>query len=477
MSLAWTIAGFSPCASVGVVADCRTFSALQVESFAITTTLTAQNGLEVSEVMPVPLHLFKAQFNALKKLGWPKVIKIGLIPNSEILDCMLSLLQDYQGNIIYDPVIKASTGQVLMEPNTLQDIIEHLLPKVTLITPNIYEAEKLTKIAIHSHEDRVKTARKLCQFGVNEVIIKGGHFPGTDVHDFWTDGKSQRWLSLPRLTTSQTHGTGCTFSSALAAFIALGYEALDAIVLAKMTIHESIETGFKPTTALNFVRVKAWPSKKESLPSLYSVMQKTLPFAQCDALGFYPIVDSVMWIKKLINWGVTSIQLRIKNHPADLHEQISQACQLCAKNRVQLFINDEWELAIKYGAYGVHLGQEDLNKCDLTRLQKSGLRLGISTHSYSELAWAMSVQPSYIALGPIFQTYSKPMRFAPQGFTVLRRWRELVSCPLVAIGGITLENVSAVLSCGVDGISVISALTQAKEPQAICQQFLKLIQI
>lgn len=199
-------------------------------------------------------------------------------------------------------------------------------------------------------------------------------------------------------------------------------------------------------------------------------------FAKCEKIGFYPIVDSFDWVKKLMSWGVKSIQLRIKDQSAPYREQIQQAIQYCSNTETKLFINDHWELAIKSGAFGVHLGQEDLNDCDLNALQKRGLRLGISSHSFSELERALALNPTYIALGPIFQTFSKTMPFNPQGLLRLNQWRELVSCQLIAIGGITLSHLPEILACGVDGVSVISAITKANKPEDICLQFIQTIQ-
>lgn len=204
--------------------------------------------------------------------------------------------------------------------------------------------------------------------------------------------------------------------------------------------------------------------------------QKQFPDCGETPLGLYPIVDSVDWVSKLLPLGVKTIQLRIKNKPdKDLAAEIQQSIAIANTYQARLFINDYWQMAIRYGAYGVHLGQEDLNSANIEKIHQAGLRLGISTYDYDEIARAYALSPSYIACGPIFATFSKDIASAPQGIDQLKRWRRLLSCPLVAIGGITLARVPAILATNVDGIAMISAITQADDPIATTQQLLEMV--
>jgi hydroxymethylpyrimidine kinase / phosphomethylpyrimidine kinase / thiamine-phosphate diphosphorylase len=147
---------------------------------------------------------------------------------------------------------------------------------------------------------------------------------------------------------------------------------------------------------------------------------------------------------------------------------IQQAISLGKEYDAQVFINDYWQHAITFGAYGVHLGQEDLDVADLTQIQAAGLRLGISTHGYYEIARAQSIQPSYIALGHIFPTQTKDMPSQPQGLTRLTHYATLLkgAFPTVAIGGITGERLPAVTRTGVDSVALVTAITKAIEPEA-----------
>ena len=199
-------------------------------------------------------------------------------------------------------------------------------------------------------------------------------------------------------------------------------------------------------------------------------------------LGFYPVVPTADWVQRLLGWGVRTVQLRIKaadHSPAEIAAHIQAAVDAGrAVPGAQVFINDHWKLALACGAYGVHLGQEDLTDAegaDLDALRHAGLRLGLSTHTPAELARAKAVQPSYLAIGPIYPTTLKVMPYAPVGLERLAVWAaQAAPYPVVAIGGISLALMPGVLACGVDGVAVVSAVTQAADPQRATQSGLSL---
>ncbi len=193
-------------------------------------------------------------------------------------------------------------------------------------------------------------------------------------------------------------------------------------------------------------------------------------------LGLYPVVDSVAWIERLLAVGVKTIQLRIKDKQDDeVEADIIAAVALGRHYDARLFINDYWRLAIKHQAYGVHLGQEDLESTELELIRAAGLRLGVSTHDNMEIDVALAARPSYIALGHVFPTQTKQMPSAPQGLEQLASHIErLADYPTVAIGGISLERAPAVLATGVGSIAVVSAITQANDWQAATAQLLQL---
>ncbi|WP_337233790.1 thiamine phosphate synthase [Proteus terrae] len=203
------------------------------------------------------------------------------------------------------------------------------------------------------------------------------------------------------------------------------------------------------------------------------------PFASTEKkLGLYPVVDSIEWIERLLKTGVTTLQLRIKDkQPNDVEQEIVEAIKLGKQYHARLFINDYWQLAIKHHAYGVHLGQEDLDIADLNAIKKAGLRLGISTHDETELQRAKALRPSYIALGHIFPTTTKDMPSKPQGLKALKHQVEQTpNFPTVAIGGISLERVPDVVATGVGSIALVSAITKAPDWQQVTRKLLELVE-
>ena len=212
-----------------------------------------------------------------------------------------------------------------------------------------------------------------------------------------------------------------------------------------------------------------------SLSHLSEIIPQKAPFAPTEfKLGLYVIVDSYEWIERLIHAGVKTLQIRIKDRSAEqAEEEIARCIALAKQHQVRLFVDDFWQLAIKYQAYGVHLGQEDLLTADLNAIQQAGLRLGVSTHNREEIELVLPLRPSYIALGHIFPTQSKIMPSAPQGIANLAaQVKDLGDMPTVAIGGITASHFADVLATGVGSIAVISAVTQAEDWQSTVKNLL-----
>jgi thiamine-phosphate pyrophosphorylase len=183
---------------------------------------------------------------------------------------------------------------------------------------------------------------------------------------------------------------------------------------------------------------------------------------------FYPVIDSLAWLKRLTRLGVGTVQLRAKNLDADgARALVREALDVTRGTATKLVVNDYWQAAIDEGAAHVHLGQEDLAEADVAAIRKAGLTLGLSTHDDAELDNALRHKPDYVALGPIFFTTLKAMRFAPQGVPKITEWKQRVGAiPLVAIGGIKLEHADEVFAAGADAIAVVSDVTQHADPDA-----------
>jgi len=190
---------------------------------------------------------------------------------------------------------------------------------------------------------------------------------------------------------------------------------------------------------------------------------------------FYPVVDSVAWVARLALLGVGTIQLRAKDlNDSEALQTVSDALEVIKGTAAKLVVNDYWRAAIVAGAKHLHLGQEDLEDADLKAIRDAGLTLGLSTHDDAELETALRAKPDYIALGPIFPTTLKSMRFAPQGIPKITEWKKRIgSLPLVAIGGIKLEQAAEIFAAGADSIAVVSDVTQNPDPDARVRAWLE----
>lgn len=182
---------------------------------------------------------------------------------------------------------------------------------------------------------------------------------------------------------------------------------------------------------------------------------------------FYPIVPDIAWLKRLVPLGIKTVQLRIKDTPhANVRAQVIEALAVCRAHGCDLIVNDDWRAAIDARATLVHLGQEDLAAADLAAIRRAGLHIGISTHNEEELETALAAEPYYVALGPIYETKLKAMRWAPQGLDKITAWkRRIGALPLVAIGGITPERAAGVMAAGADSLAVITDFMTSPHPE------------
>jgi thiamine-phosphate pyrophosphorylase len=182
---------------------------------------------------------------------------------------------------------------------------------------------------------------------------------------------------------------------------------------------------------------------------------------------FYPIFDSADWLERLVPIGIKLVQLRMKDaSPKVLRDHIRRAKAICAEHDCTLVINDYWRIAIDEGCSYLHLGQEDLDDADMTAIQRAGLRLGISTHDKAELARALDLRPDYIALGPIYPTILKQMKWHQQGVEKLTTWRAAIwDTPLIAIGGMNIDRAAGAFAAGADVVAAVTDITLNDSPE------------
>jgi thiamine-phosphate pyrophosphorylase len=190
---------------------------------------------------------------------------------------------------------------------------------------------------------------------------------------------------------------------------------------------------------------------------------------------FYPIFDRAKWLPRMLPLGIKLVQLRIKDQPLDVvRNDIRIAKNLCAKAGCTLVVNDYWKIAMDEGCDFIHLGQEDLDTADMPAIRKAGLRVGISTHDDAELDRALSFGPAYIALGPVYPTILKKMKWHQQGLSRVTEWKNRIGdTPLVAIGGMTVERAAGVFDAGADCISVVTDITLHDTPETRLTQWIE----
>ncbi len=481
--IVWTIAGADSSGGAGIQADLKVFEYLGVHGCSVITAMTAQNLQHIADIRYTPPEFLEAQIAVLKELP-ASVIKIGMLGTIAAIEKLNYFVKNFSGQIVLDPVMVATSGKAMFVEDGVaykSELIK-LFPHIDMLTPNLPETETILSKKVRTPQDIEQAAQELLSLGVKNVLIKGGHgCHPVFSQDYWTNGTESCWLTSPRYPQKNYRGTGCTYASAIAANLALGYEMKEAIVIAKMYVNRGIRLAHTYQADAALIMHGGWPEEEIDFPYLSDHYIDQLPprFMDCGPmpLGLYPIVNNSDWVEKLLGLGVTTIQLRIKDKSGmELEDEIKRSIQLAKQYHARLFINDYWELAIKYQAYGVHLGQEDLTTANIKKIHQAGLRLGISTHCYYEVARAHTFKPSYLACGPVFPTTSKVMKFSPQGIFNLSRWqRTLKNYRWVAIGGIDLEKLPAVLETGVDGIALISAITGADQPASITKQFLHMI--
>jgi hydroxymethylpyrimidine kinase/phosphomethylpyrimidine kinase/thiamine-phosphate diphosphorylase len=477
--IVWTIAGSDSGGGAGIQADMRTFENLGAYGCSVITALTAQNSVSVSHVEYATPTSILAQIHSLEKDLPAQAVKTGMLGNTSIIQTVIKGLTLYKGPLIIDPVMISTSNDYLLEMDAIECLINKLIPKATLITPNLPEASILLNRLVTTPEEMETAAQDLLSLGPKSVLIKGGHCQSSVSQDFWTDGTDSFWMTAERFNHPHNHGAGCTLAAAIAACLGLGFSLPSALVIAKAYVTQGLRYAKHYGKGPGPLQHGQWPYAEIDLPIVTRGAPSSLTpypaFPSCGptAIGLYPIVDRASWLERLLPQGVTSIQLRIKDLQGEqLEREIQDAIKIANKYHARLFINDYWQLALRHRAYGVHVGQEDIDDVDMPALANAGIRLGISTHNYWEVAHALAYKPSYIAIGTIFPTTSKPMTQPPQGIKSLARWCRTLNYPLVAIGGINEQNLQSVLTTGVDGVSVISAIRDAENPEATAKKWI-----
>jgi hydroxymethylpyrimidine kinase/phosphomethylpyrimidine kinase/thiamine-phosphate diphosphorylase len=477
----WSIAGTDSGGGAGLAADQRAADACGVHLCTAVAAITAQNTVAVSQVEAIAPELLDAQLTTLASDLPPRVIKTGLLgsaANAEVVARWVDRLRERAPvQLVIDPVLRASTGASLADGALLKAYRDLLLPRASVITPNVQEA--LALLGDPAAGNTPALARALRALGPEAVCITGGDSRGALAHDWLHAPHAQGWLTLPRVDTPHHHGTGCTFATSLAAALARGFVSADAAVLAKMaTTHalahaRAIGRGAGPVAACG-----GFEHQPELLPQLsldHHAPSHWITRPKAPDPGVYAIVDSAERVEAVLRSSptVSTLQLRIKRPPhqpspswqAALAGSIQRSQRAAQRAGATLYINDHWQAALDAHARALHLGQEDLLALSaqdherLRRARADGLRLGLSSHSLWELCRSAAMAPDYIACGPVWPTTTKDMPWEPQGLDNLAWWAHMSPAPVVGIGGIlTPEQLRAVAGAGAAGGCVVRGL-------------------
>lgn len=290
MKIALSIAGSDSGAGAGIQADLKTFSALGVYGCTAITTITAQNTRKVAEIFEVPPALVEQQIKSVMTDMPPDAIKIGMVYSRQTIDAVHRSLKGSQLPIVLDPIFAAGTGAKLLRDDAFDSFVSKLIPTCTLVTPNRIEAERLAGIKIRKDSDGREAARKIMQLGAENVIIKGGHFGASNVTDLLLDSKGRLTkITNPRIKITESHGSGCNFSSAVTAYLARGAALHDACMMANEYVHIAIKNavmvgkGLPVTNPLSAIYEDA--SRYQVLAELQKGVEKVSALG-----GFYKMI-------------------------------------------------------------------------------------------------------------------------------------------------------------------------------------------
>lgn len=453
-----TIAGSDSSGGAGVQADLRIFVSMGVAGLSAITALTVQNSQGVKSIYPVSPQTLAEQIEAVLEDSVVDAVKIGMLGTAEHVRVVREKLWKYRlPNVVLDPVLASSGGFTLLEEEGITLLRRQLFPLCTLITPNRPEAERLSGVRINTEEDACRAATILLKSGAKAVLVKGGHLSGDPIDVLAEREAAPVSIRHPRIETRHTHGTGCFLSSAIASHLAwnasLGKAVRDSVERLQRGLLRPVVTG-----------------EGRGYPDPFAAAEISMPQTHFQRLrrlrGVYVITHLDRGHREIfqaaVRGGARIVQIRDKRlSPLDL---FSLARRMNEQKGDALFIvNDDPLMALAVGADGAHVGPDDLSPKEARWILGNDRLLGVSVSDLEEAArWANHA--SYFGVGAVFGSPTKSDAGPPVGverITAIKRAYPQI--PVVAIGGITPDNISLVAEAGADAAAVISAVTQAED--------------
>jgi hydroxymethylpyrimidine kinase/phosphomethylpyrimidine kinase/thiamine-phosphate diphosphorylase len=482
-----TIAGSDSGGGAGIQADLKTCTVLGVYGSSVITSITAQNTLGVQDAVGLSPELVGKQLDSVLGDIGADAVKTGMLHNPEIIKVIVERLKSYRvPNLVVDPVMVATSGDRLLSPEGEKAVRELLLPLASVITPNQEEASALWGRPIEKPDDVYTAAQALKNMGPEVVIITGVR-RGDESVDIGWDGVEFHEVRGALVDTPNKHGTGCTFSSALAAFLARGASSWEAVNLARSFVTAglcsayAVGSGSGPLNHVSYF----YPGNLQEPAILQARVNAFQNWGKLE-LGPFPLLnliiggppcqgkDYVELTKRAVQAGVRLIQLREKDaETRELVELAARMLQVCHDNGALLVVNDRVDIAAAVGADGVHVGQSDLSPRAARALMGPGKIVGVSASNLAEAQEAVAVGADYIGLGPVYPTDSKDCEAAPGGLSTVREVAKNIPIPVLAIGGVTPDNTRPILQAGASGVAVISAILGAAEPWLVVEEFMQ----
>lgn len=458
-----SIAGSDSSGGAGIQADIKTILANGCYAMTAITALTAQNTRDVLGICDTTPEFLERQIQTVCEDIIPDAVKIGMVSSVNLIHTIAKMLRKYNlKNVVVDPVMISTSGCKLISDDAIDVLIDELFPLATIITPNIPEAELLSCQKIQTAEDMERVGQMIADKYNVAVLLKGGHRI-CDANDLLVTGTNCIWFQGVRVDNDNTHGTGCTLSSAIASWLAKGYDLVDSVNHAKLYISQTLFHGInigKGSGPLNH----GWMIKH----TLNKTWSKS---AIRRAMMLYAVTDNhesvdqslVEKIELALKGGATMIQLRQKGMTFEQFlEAARQAKILTDAYHVPLIINDNVMVAALVDADGVHLGQDDMDIKEARKILGYNKIIGLSAHNISEAELAQINGADYIGVGAVFNTTTKDHTI-PVSFETLQTICNTVSIPVVAIGGLNAENIKKLKNSGIAGVALVSAVFGSKD--------------
>jgi hydroxymethylpyrimidine kinase/phosphomethylpyrimidine kinase/thiamine-phosphate diphosphorylase len=455
---ALTIAGFDPSGGAGLQADLRAFAACGVTGMSAATALTVQDSEGVRGVFPTE----PAVLAGLLEVALPSAdaVKIGMLGGApQVRVAAEALRRQSPPHVVLDPVLSSTDGVSLLDAVGREALVSDLLPLATLVTPNLSEAASLAGLPVAGIDGMRRAGRRLMEMGARGALVTGGHLPGDPV-DLLITAEGEVELRTERVDTPHTRGTGCVLSSAVAAFLARGLTVFEAAREAQALVARALRRPVVPESGRGYPDLSALPG-----PSVASGRPAAIR-------GLYVITDPHLRpdrsheeiVRAALAGGANLVQLRDKSLPTP--KLVGLAARLLAPVReagASLIINDRVDVALAAGAAGVHLGPDDMWPMDARRLLGPDAIIGVSVSTVSEAA-AAAPWATYAAVGAVFGSSTKADAGPPVGCgRIAEIKRAFPDLPIVAVGGITRENIGSVAAAGADAAAVISAVVAARD--------------